>query len=891
MTVTQRVVRLAEIHPSRELDTRVPRAKVAPPRLPAFFVPRPRMHGLLTEAVASRVTLVSAGAGSGKTLAVASWVAAGQAPGPVGWLCLDESDNDPATLWREILVALRTAGGPAIGASPLHVSPFGVQQIRRMTAGLSTTDKPAVLVLDDVDELVAYDALAALDQLIAEASASLHLVLVTRTDLALPLHPLRLAGELSEIGGDELAFDGEETRRLFADRGLPLEPDQREALLARTEGWATGLRLAMLSFSDGDVERAISDFSGDQRPVADYLLGEVLRRQPPEVQRLLLRTCIVERIRGPLADLLTERTHSQRELERLAQAHPLVQGLDPHHVWFRYHRLLRELLLHQLQVEEPDLVPELHRRAARWWESEGAPIEALRHACAAGDWRHVRRLLVDVALPMLLTRERSALATALRPAAVRAEVSPSLDTLIPAAARHLFDRNVPAMDKDADEAERRLGEVGVAERPLVRVAIGVFRLAALRASGQARESVRVASKMLATLEHGTASRPPAARHYEVIAAANLAVGQLWLGERAPARRHLASVVTDADALGLELTRYNARSHLAVLDAFEGRLHAAEQAAAAVLETAARDGWGDEPQVQAAHLAMGLVDLARDAPEPAGRHLRAGLDGGQPADGAVRLATRIAMVHVSLAQRDPSSARLACARITDETTLSAAPDWLLAWLTTTEAETALLTNNADLALGLLMEQRGPEAQVLRVRAHLMLGARTAASDALELLLERLPASLVVHVQAWLLAAMVADIRHDDVSAIEALRRAVALAEPEELRRPFRSFGPDLTATLARYFEVVDGLAAFAFRRGEGGAAEGIPEDRLLLAERLSSRELAVLSYLPSMLTNEEIGMALFVSVNTVKAHLKSLYRKLGVSGRRAAVRRARELDLL
>ena len=250
-----------------------------------------------------------------------------------------------------------------------------------------------------------------------------------------------------------------------------------------------------------------------------------------------------------------------------------------------------------------------------------------------------------------------------------------------------------------------------------------------------------------------------------------------------------------------------------------------------------------------------------------------------------------MVQVSLAQRDPSSARLACARINDETTLSAAPDWLLTWLTTTEAETALLTNNADLALGLLMQQRSPEAQVLRVRAHLMLGARTAASDALELLLERLPASLAVHVQAWLLTALVADIHHDDVSAIEALHRAVGLAEPEELRRPFRSLGPDLTATLARYLEVVDGLAAFAFRRGDGGAAEGIPEDRLLLAERLSSRELAVLSYLPSMLTNEEIGMALFVSVNTVKAHLKSLYRKLGVSGRRAAVRRARELDLL
>jgi LuxR family maltose regulon positive regulatory protein len=253
--------------------------------------------------------------------------------------------------------------------------------------------------------------------------------------------------------------------------------------------------------------------------------------------------------------------------------------------------------------------------------------------------------------------------------------------------------------------------------------------------------------------------------------------------------------------------------------------------------------------------------------------------------------RIAKVHVLLARRDPSAARLACARIRDDITVSEAPDWLLTWLTATEAETALLTNNAELALAHLQGAASPQAQVLRAQAHQMLGDRASTSDALTLLLERLPGSLAVHVQAWLLQALLADARHDDASAIESLRRALTLAEPEQLRRPFRALGPELLATVGRYVDVVDGLGAFALRRGDGGPADTGPDERLLLTERLSNRELAVLSYLPSMLTNEEIGMALFVSVNTVKAHLKSLYRKLGVTGRREAVRRARELDLL
>ncbi|HSF27325.1 MAG TPA: LuxR C-terminal-related transcriptional regulator [Actinomycetes bacterium] len=870
----------------------MPPAKVATPRLPALFVPRPRLHGLLTEAVASRVTLVSAGPGSGKTLGVASWAADGRAPGPVAWLALDESDNDPATLWREIVAALHVAGAPASRAGVLHVSPFGAPEIRRLTAGFTSSAAPVVLVVDDVEALTRDEARACLDQLIAEASAQLRIVLITRTDPDLPLHRLRVVGDLSEIRGDELAFDGEEAGRLFADRGLSLDAGQRESLLARTEGWATGLRLALLALSDGDVDRAISDFSGDQRSVADYLIGEVLRRRPPQVQRLLLRTSITERICGPLADLLADRTHSQRELERLAQAHPLVHSLDAHHTWFRYHRLLRELLQHELQIQEPSLVPELHRRAAAWWEAAGQPVEALRHASAAGDWRHVRRLLVDVALPMLLSPDRSTLAGAVRPAAAQAAVRPSLDTLIPAAAWHLFERNIPVMDKDADEAERRLGELDDAEVPMARVAIGLFRLMALRTSGDANEVVRVAGEMLSLLRLGPGSRPPAARHYEVVAAAHLAAGLLWLGEHAQARRHLVTAAAEADALGLGLTRLFAHSHLAVLDAMEGRLHAAEQTASAVLDSAARGGWGDESQVQAARLAIAMVHLARDRPDLAGRQLGEGLDGTGSADGAVRLAMRIALVHVALAHRDPSSARLACSRIRDEITVSAAPDWVLGWLATTEAETALLTNNAELALTLLKSvPHSPEAQVLRVRAHLLLGDRVGASDALALLLARLPVSLAVHVQVWLLEGVLANARHDDVSAIEALRRALALAEPEELRRPFRALGPDLAATVARYLDVVEGLGAFALRHGDGGQAEGGPEDRLLLAERLSSRELAVLSYLPSMLTNEEIGMALFVSVNTVKAHLKSLYRKLGVTGRREAVRRARELDLL
>ena len=304
-------------------------------------------------------------------------------------------EHDAQLFWLALLGAARAATG---GAEPPPAAPGfnGQAMVDKVLSELAASGGPFVLIIDDLHELSSAEAAGQLTELLTSLPPCVHAVIASRRDPPLRLHQLRLAGELAEIRAAQLRFTQDETRELLAAAGLALPGPVVAMLHQRTEGWAAGLRLAVLSL-DGNPhpERFVAEFSGSNRTVAEYLMAEMLDRQPPEVQRLLLRTSLLDRVNGELADLLTGATGSDRTLLDLEDANAFVVSLDPGRTWFRYHRMFSGLLRLELRRTLPGDIPELHRLAARWFGEHAETVEAIRHLQAAGDWPEATQLLAD----------------------------------------------------------------------------------------------------------------------------------------------------------------------------------------------------------------------------------------------------------------------------------------------------------------------------------------------------------------------------------------------------------------------------------------------------------------------------------------------------------------
>src|SRR3954452_20660297 len=362
----------------------------APPSPPFGHVERPRLLERVERGLVEPVTLVCGPAGSGKTALLSSALGPG-CPHRVAWVSLEPGDDDPAGFWRAVLASLTLAGAAAPGSALAALAP-PVRDSRHMfmpllVNALAELDAPIVLVLDDVHVLRSRECLNDLSFLVLHAPNELRLVLGARTDPALPLHVLRVRARLTEIRVADLAFTEPEAAALLAAHGLDLAPELVSALVARTEGWAAGLRLAALSLQGrDDPERFVTEFAGDDRVVGDYLVAEVLDRQPPKLRAFLLRTSLVDRISGDLADALTGQRSSTDLLADLERTNGFVLGVDSRREWFRYHRLFAKLLRTRATRELASELPELYARAARWYAERGMGSEALQHAAAAGEW-------------------------------------------------------------------------------------------------------------------------------------------------------------------------------------------------------------------------------------------------------------------------------------------------------------------------------------------------------------------------------------------------------------------------------------------------------------------------------------------------------------------------
>ncbi len=881
------------------------RLRAGPPVVPLGFVRRPRLEGRLAAGVRGPVTLISAGAGYGKTLTLASWVRSADVPGSaatVAWLTLDDTDNDQQAFWSDLLGALVISDALPADSALRDVAPgagFGAGEALLVRAGLAEMPHDVILVLDDFQQIRDHGVLESFGHLLDRQPPQLHVVIAARSDPALRLHRHRVNGDVTDIRAADLAFTRVETVDLFRADGVELTAEQLDGLLARTQGWAAGLRLAIMCLDNDDIGGSLANFTGSERLVAEYLIEEVTDWLPEQDREFLITTSVAERLSAGLANELTGRDDAQAVLERLAEQNALVVGLAGRSDWFSVHPLLRELLLHRLSMAGPKAVAEQRLRAAHWFADHGEAIAAIRQASDAQAWEEVARLLAGLALPHVVSADAPALAAALAPAAARAATDPRASTLLASAVCHFQRREYEPMIRDVEDASKLTEHVPESDRLRIEVLISCIRLAYSRGRNPATATVN-ARRLLDLLDAVPRRQLPALESYQAIGMNNLAVGQLWDGDLTAAEATLSTVSSRSHQLGLSLVELNTQGYFALLDVIHGRLSTAYRGATAALETAARRGWASEPQALGSHAALALTHLEWGDVDAAARQLDAGLAVGQDSwDAPCRLTLAIADVGLAVVLQNPAAGRAAAYRLAvAEHEVGALPAMLARWCAVARADIDVLLGDPGTALGRIGTPRGAAGFIDVLERLVLASARLArdepapALDLLEPVRLAAPPFRGLRVEAAVLFALAADRLHRDTAAMAAIVEAVGLAQEAGIVRPFLIAGSRVTGLLARHRHVV--ADHLGFTAGLLHRIEGVPpvgEPRRPSTEALTEREMAVLRYLPTMFKAAEIASDLYVTVNTVKSHQQAIYRKLDVRTRRDAVDRARELNLI
>ena len=873
--------------------------KLARPRVPPTYVPRAHVGALLDEGTMRPLTVVSAGAGWGKTLAAAAWAASGPAVGAVAWVSLDPTDNQPRTFWSYVVAALR-ATGVVPKDNPLAELVPGLgserENLRRLADGLAELPRPVVLVLDDFGVITHPAVLAAVSGLLRHPAPCLRLVLLTRSDPVLPLHRLRVADDLREIRSRDLALNVTDAEAVLAADGVGVAPEDAALLVERTEGWPVGLRLAALFLGRPGPARSAADFAGDDQAVVDYLAEEVLARQSPRIQRFLMRTSIAERVNCELAEVLTDEPRSQHHLEFLESSNTFVVGLGPGREWYRYHGLLLDMLRHRLLVEEPGTVLELHRRAAQWYADKDLPLEALQHAADAGDWALFGRLFVTQALPLSVSVDRAGLDQVLaRVPKHRVADGPELE--LAAATRLMYAGRVGEMQHHLTRAEQLLDTADPDTRPGASIGRLTLFTAVARIQGDNDALIDAASTALNELAEDGAALP-AATGYRAAALGNLGTGLLWSGRLIAAEQRLLEGLDEAEGTTLDASRINMLAHLGLATAASGRLWEAFRHATHATEIVRTRGWEPLPQAATAYLALAIVHLQWNDVDEA-QMLLAEARAASALEITPRWATELAQIRLNASLGLVAAAREDLGLLRDGMDDWDPPPFLARWWTITEAEVELAAGDPAAALVRLdsgpaldpSSSQAPE-RICRSRALLALGDPQAADEVLAGLRDRRRQHGCL-VEMWLLTALAAGRLREDGRATDAVRRALHAAETEGVRRPFVTLDQERLPRLL--------LRAKEMQLGSGQFLDSVLEDLGTVAPRspstsplpvpLTDRELSVLLFLPTMMTFGEIAGELYVSINTVKSHVRSIYAKFDVTSRRRAVQRAHELGLL
>jgi LuxR family transcriptional regulator, maltose regulon positive regulatory protein len=856
-------------------------------------VARPRLFGRLGGQ--ARVSVVSAPAGSGKTVLLRSWISQSGVAGRAGWVPTGRGERDPQGFWLSVLAALRqTAAGSAL-VRELTAAPDldGWVITERLLADLAPLDDRVWLVVDDVHEL-GPDALRQLELLIMRAPPGLRFVLAARRDVRLGLHRLRLEGGLAEVREPDLRFTVAEAKELFDAAGVPL-PDPA-LLVERTEGWAAGLRLAALWLAGHpDPGRFAAGFSGTERTVAEYLLAEVLDRQSQEVRRLLLRTSILERVNGELAGLLTGDSAGERMLQDLEAANAFVVALDPDRSWFRYHHLFADLLQLELRRTEPGQVAALHRAAAGWFTGHGYPVEAVRHAQAAQDWDLAARVLAGH-WPRLYLDGQAAVIHELLAGFPAGQLVADAELAAMAAGDELAQGSLEAAERCLGLAERASvpdGRAGQAQ-----LLAGMARLLLARQRGD-RPAVAEEAQRLAVMAEGEdAARPALGEELRALALISLGSAEHWAAGQ-DAGRYLERGLTLARRIGRPYLEFTGLAQQAAVVLYQSFTRSAEHARAAV-ELARRHGWTGDPALGVACSVLGAVlfwqgqlDEAEAWIQRAERTLRAE---AEPVEG---LAIRTMRGLLELARGQDGDA-LAAFQAGDRLAGRLAEPGLVVLPNRSFLVQTLVrlgeTERAEQALAALADQDRDDGAIRISLATLRL-AQDNPHAAIAALAPVLDGSAPLPWPAWLaqpflLEAIARDALGDPGAAGRALEHALDLAEPDGVLTMFLLHPvPGLLQRQARQRTAHGALIAEILSLLAGRTPAPPPARPRPLLEALSDSEIRVLRYLPTNLPTSQIAGELYVSNNTIRTHIRHVYAKLGTHTRAEAVTRARALGLL
>ena len=871
-------------------------SKITAPDIPAWAVQRPRITDLIAEGARwCQLTVVTGPPGAGKTMAVALWAAA--EAGPVAWVGLDEFDNGPGTFWSYAVAALRRSGVAL--PKELRALPQGRDHddefLLRLTAALAAQDPPVTLVLDDLHLLTDPGVLKGLDFMLRNAGSALRVVVTSRVDPMLPLHRYRLAGQVTEIRASDLAFSITEAGLLLAQHGGTLTADSLESLTQRTEGWAAGLRLAAISLSTHpDPGQFVKELMAEDSPLICYLVDEVLNVQPPQVREVLLSTCLLEHFTADAAAELTGDEQAAGILASLARTNAFVQPIGCG--WYRYHTLFAEMLRLKLRYEHPDRAALLFRRAARWYQRKGMLADAARQAARAGDWPLAAAMVIDeLAIGQLIDPsdgQRLAVEFASMPSGrAWTEPAPYLVTAALALAAGQHESCAAALDA----ADCLLDRLPAEQDAAGRLSAAVVRLATSLRVGDLLAAASAADHAEPMLDQGPGGK--LARHPELrrrVVSGRAAV-ELWSGHLEEAARVLEAGLAAEATAGREAERAGWAGQLSLAEALRGQLsHAAELASQAVPVLGERRPPGQHPDA-APLVALAWVHLERNELHEARSFLKqADAALGESPD---KLIGTVAYLVAAGGALSEGRAAVAAQIVTRARSGWPVPAWLDHQLSLVESRAWAAAGDIRAALAAAGRAgASPEAAVALAHARAIADEGDDAVRVLAPVLadcSHLPEP--VRLRAWLTDARLHYASGDGMRGRRALVSALRLADREKLRLPLVLERGWLRPVLRRDPELADAhrrlLAPVVGHEQLPAPAAAKDPAPVLVVEPLTERELEVLTRVSGMLNTAEVASEMYISVNTVKTHLRNIYRKLSAAHRNEAVRRARQLQLI
>ena len=829
---------------------------------------REELLQLLDRAVTKRVTIISAPPGSGKTSMLRAWADRSSDVRRVAFVSVDRDEQDDQVLDGVLSEVAEHAGA-------------------------------VVLIIDDLHELRSAGALEQLEHALATLPSAARVVLSSRRDPPIRLHQLRLAGEVAEIRHGDLRFTERETRELLAASAIGLSDAGVATLHERTEGWAAGLRLAVIALSSHpDPGRFVAEFSGTDRAIGEYLMAEMLEGQPSEVRSMLLRTSLVDRMNGELADLLAGRAGSEQMLLELEDANAFIVSLDAQRTWFRYHQLLTDFLRLELRRTAADEIPGLHRQAARWFADHGDIVEAVRHTLASGDWPDAARLVADHSFSWVLDGQAGTIDAVLQafPAGASADHP---DLALAHAASELNHGRLDEALAQLALAESHVQSAPPARRRRLAVAIASLRLALARRSGQFAEVIEQVNLLDASISDESAAPIAIGSELRAVALLNLGIVETWSRRFDDAERHLSEGAALAQAIGRPYLEVACRAHQIFPTTLVSLANARERGRHAVA-LAERYGLGDRPILAPALGAiafwatwMGEFDEGESALRRAWEVAEPQID--PAAASLLHLVT--GQLHAARGQhRAALEAFAAGAQAQSRLTgVHAFATPVVGWLAATQARLGMPDEARETLTGFSAEP-GRVGFLYNARAVICMaeGDPAGALDVLRDVPNVTPATgpAFTLVETHLLAGIAHLDLGDRNAAATAVEAALEAAEPDRLIFPFALTGAaELLDALPHHATAHGALLADITDVLRGAPPPSAGRALLPPPEELSASELRVLRYLPTNLTRTDIAHELYLSVNTINTHIRSIYSKLGVRDRSSAVQHARELRLI